>query len=95
MTVSRSGGGNSSSVSMRKVHAQNVLSNTNEHEKAQSPALGVEALRTIGRVVRTIKARLAEADSGHRHAPGEVSGKSGSESASCQTSSPRNDQPTE
>jgi hypothetical protein len=49
---------NSSSVSIRKAHLQNVLSDTNEHEKEQTPVVSFEGLRTIGRIVRAIKARI-------------------------------------
>ncbi|MGE5302496.1 MAG: ABC transporter substrate-binding protein [Alphaproteobacteria bacterium] len=39
---------------------QNVLSNTNEDEKAQTPTLNIKALRAIGRIVRGIKARIGD-----------------------------------
>jgi hypothetical protein len=55
---------NSSSVGIRKEHLQNVLSDTNEDEKAQTPTLSIEALRTIGDLVNAIKARINDAD-GH------------------------------
>jgi len=55
---------NSSFVSIRKAHGQNMLSNTNKHEKVQTPVLNIEALRTISRIVRAIKRRL-EPDSGN------------------------------
>ena len=45
-------------VSIREGHSQNVLSGTNEDEKEQVPVLDVEALRTIGRIVREIKRRI-------------------------------------
>ena len=49
---------NSSSVSIRKAPAQNMLSDTNEHEKEQTAVLSFEALRTIGRIVRSIRAKI-------------------------------------
>ena len=49
---------NSLSVSIRKAPAQNVLSDTNENEKEQSPVLRVDALRSIARVVRAINSRI-------------------------------------
>ena len=55
---------NSSLISIREPHLQNVLSNTNEYEKPQSPSLSIEALRTIGRIVRGIKARI---DAANKH----------------------------
>ena len=51
--------GNSSSVSIWKRSAQNVLSDTNEHEKEQTLVLNFEALRAIGRIVGAIKERIA------------------------------------
>jgi len=50
---------NSSFVSIRKAPAQNVLSDTNEHEKEQRPIVSFEALQAIGRIVRAIKERIA------------------------------------
>jgi len=47
-----------SSVSIRKCPVQNLLSDTHEREKEQPPTVDVEALRTIGRLVRTIKERI-------------------------------------
>ena len=58
MTRSRTPGRNSSSFSIRKVHPQNVLSDTYEDEKEQVPVLDGEALRAISRIVREIKRRL-------------------------------------
>jgi len=58
MTTTRKPGRNSSSISIRKAHPQNVLSDTNEHEKSQTPTLSIEALRNIGRIVGEIKARV-------------------------------------
>jgi len=58
MKMSRNIGTNSSSVSIWKAPARRVLSNTNEDEKAQIPALGIDGLRTIGRIVNGIKARF-------------------------------------
>jgi hypothetical protein len=62
MKKSRNIGRNSSLVSIRKAPTQNVLSDTNEDQKAQIPALGIEGLRTVGRLVRGIKTRI-DADS--------------------------------
>jgi hypothetical protein len=56
---------NLSSVSIRKAHLQRCATDTNEHEKAQTPTLNIEALRNIGRIVRAIKARISAAD-GHQ-----------------------------
>ena len=36
-----------------------MLSNTNERENAENPTLSIEALRTIGRIVRSIKTTIA------------------------------------
>ena len=58
MTRSRTPGRNSSSVSIRKAHLQRCATDTNEHEKSHTPTLSIEALQTIGRIVRAIKARI-------------------------------------
>jgi hypothetical protein len=50
--------GNSSLISIRKAPLQNVLSDTNEHEEIKTPTLSLEALRTIGRLVRTFRAKI-------------------------------------
>jgi hypothetical protein len=58
MTTTRKSGRNSSSISIRKAHPQNVLSDTNEHEKSQTATLSIEGLGNIGHIVRAIKARI-------------------------------------
>ena len=60
MAKSRNIGGILSFVSIRKAPAQNVLSDTNEYEKADSPVIAIEALRTINRIVRAIKVRIEQ-----------------------------------
>jgi hypothetical protein len=64
MKTLRTPGTNSSSVSIQKAHLQNVLSDTNEHEKPQTATLSIEGLRNIGHIVRDIKARINDAN-GH------------------------------
>jgi len=54
----RTPGTNASSVSIRKAHPQRCATDTNEHEKSQTPTLSIEALRNIGRIVGEIKARV-------------------------------------
>ena len=54
----RTPGTNASSVSIRKSHLQRCATDTNEHEKSQTPTLSIEALRNIGRIVGEIKARV-------------------------------------
>jgi hypothetical protein len=66
MKMSRNNSRNSSLVSIRKAPLQNVLSDANRDEKAQTPGLDIEALRTIGRIVRAIRTRIVEAEGGHR-----------------------------
>jgi hypothetical protein len=61
MTTTRKSGRNSSSISIRKAHPQRCATDTNEHEKAQSPTLSIEALRAIRDLVRRIKARINDA----------------------------------
>ena len=64
MRTIRTSGRNSASVRIRKPHLQNVLSDTNKHENTQTPTLSIEALRTIGRIIRGIKTRI---DAVNRH----------------------------
>src|SRR5262245_61238350 len=56
---------NSSFVSIRKAPVQNMLSNTNRDEKVQTTVLNIEALRTIGRIVRAIKTQIDIANREH------------------------------
>jgi hypothetical protein len=58
MEQSRNTGGNSSSISIRKARSQKCATDTNEHEKLPIPILEIEALRTIGRLVQTIRAKI-------------------------------------
>jgi hypothetical protein len=58
MTTTRKSWRNSSSISIRKAHPQRCATDTNEHEKSQTPTLSIEALRNIGRIVGEIKTRL-------------------------------------
>jgi hypothetical protein len=58
MKKSRNAVENSSSVSIRKAPLQNMLSSTNEHEKVPIPILEIDALRIVGRLVRTIRAKI-------------------------------------
>ena len=53
---------NSSAVSIRKGAARKMVSNTNKDEKAKSPTLSLETLRTIGAIVRAIRERIDSAD---------------------------------
>jgi hypothetical protein len=64
MTTTRKPGRNSSSISIRKAHPQRCATDTNEHEKSQTPTLSIEGLRNIGHIVRDIKARINDAN-GH------------------------------
>jgi hypothetical protein len=57
MKKSRNAVGNSSSISIRNVCSQKCDTDTNEHENLPIPILEIEALRIIGRLVRTIKPR--------------------------------------
>jgi hypothetical protein len=47
-----------SSVSIRKAAPRNVLSDAYEDEKVRYPAIAVEALRTISRIVQAIKKKI-------------------------------------
>jgi hypothetical protein len=58
MSTSRSTGRNSASVRSWEVPLRRCATDTNEHEKAQTPTLSVEALRNIADIVRAIKARI-------------------------------------
>jgi len=50
---------NSSSASIRNAPAQNVLSDTNEDEKAPIQTLSLDALRALGRIVGGVTTRIA------------------------------------
>jgi hypothetical protein len=63
METSRNSVGNYALISIRKAPAQKCGTDTNEDEKFPIPILEIEALRTIGRLVRTIKAKI-ESESG-------------------------------
>ena len=58
MKTSRNAVENSSSVSIRKAPLQRCATDTSEYEKLPIPILEIEALRTIGRLVRTIRAKI-------------------------------------
>jgi hypothetical protein len=58
MSTSRNAGKNLSSVRIWEAHLQRCATDTNEHEKSQTPTLIIEGLRNIGRIVRDIKARI-------------------------------------
>ena len=49
---------NSVFISIRKAAAQKCDTDTSKDEKVQQPILDIEALRTIGRIVRAIKERI-------------------------------------
>src|SRR5262249_42619322 len=65
MKKSRGGCRNSFFVSIRKAPLQKYATDTNRHEKVQTPILGIEALRTIGRIVRPVKVRIDLANGQH------------------------------
>jgi hypothetical protein len=48
----------SSSGSIRKAPAQKYATDTNRYEKEQTPIIDIEALKTIARLVRSIKAKI-------------------------------------
>ena len=56
---------NSSFVSIRKAPVQKYATDTNKDEKLQTPILGIEVLRTIGRIVRAVKVRIDLAKGQH------------------------------
>lgn len=58
MTTTRKPGRNSSSISIRKAHPHKYDTDTNRDEKVQTPILNLDALKVIGRLVRTFKARI-------------------------------------
>lgn len=61
MTTTRTSEINSFSVCIRKAHPQRCATDTNEHEKIQSPTLDIEALWAIRDLVRRIRARINDA----------------------------------
>ena len=58
---------NLSFVGIRKAPAPTCATDTNQDEKVQQPVLDIEALRSIGRIVRAIKERI---EAGQRSATG-------------------------
>lgn len=50
---------NLSFVSIRKGSSKNLLPYTNGQEKDETPVLDIEAVRTIGRILGAIKAKIA------------------------------------
>jgi hypothetical protein len=54
----------SSLVRIREVLPQKYVTDTNKDEKTQTPILDIQALKTISRIVWSIKRRL-EPDSGN------------------------------
>ena len=55
-------GRNSSFVSIWKAPAGKVLPDANEHKKAPTPVIGIEALRTIHRIVLAIREKIAASE---------------------------------
>jgi hypothetical protein len=69
---------------IRKAHLQRYATDTNEHEKAQTPTLSVEALRNIADIVRALKARSNGANGHDRdNATTGAALDSGSTAATC------------
>ncbi len=62
---------NSSFVSIRKRSLKNLLPYANGQEKDETPALDIEAVRTIGRVLQAIKSKIetGKASSGNISGP--------------------------
>jgi len=58
MTISNQDVRNSSTASIRKACSRKYATDTSQDEKVQQPILDVEALRTVGRIVRAIKERI-------------------------------------
>jgi len=76
---------NSSFVSIRKVPGQKYATDTNRDEKVQKPVLDIEALRTIGRIVRGIKTRIDIANGEHnpKDIQDSAAGHAGSSATTC------------
>jgi hypothetical protein len=62
MSKSHKIGRNSSFVSIWKAPAGKVSPDANEHKKAPTPIIGIEALRTIHRIVLAIQERIAASE---------------------------------
>src|SRR5947208_16839097 len=84
MNKSRSISGNSSFGSIRYAPLSKVLPDANKHEKAQTPVIHIEGLRSISRIVRAIKERI---DAGERTRPGD-------DTQRCLAGDPRSTIPT-
>ena len=60
MKASSSNVRNSSFVSIWKAPARKYATDASKDEKVQQPILNIEALRTIGRIVRAIQERIED-----------------------------------
>src|SRR5262245_56786070 len=69
---------NSSLVGIRKPRSRKCATDANKDEKVQQPILDIEALRTVGRIVRAVKERIEASQSSETGSDPEVSGDSGS-----------------
>jgi hypothetical protein len=70
MSKSHSFGGNSSFVSIRYASSTQNERDANNHEESHIPVIDIEALRSIRRIVLTIKERIAagqQSKPGHDH----------------------------
>jgi hypothetical protein len=83
MNETQNTSGNSSFVSIRYAPLSKVLPDANEHEEAQPLLIDIVALRSISRIVKEIKNKIAGAD-------GNRPGINGERDAAEDTSSPTN-----
>jgi hypothetical protein len=83
MTTTHTPERNSSSVSIREARLQRCATDTNEHEKSQTPTLSIEGLRNIGRVMRDIKAKIDAATGDNQDGSPACTSHPGSIAATC------------
>src|SRR5262249_21746085 len=87
MKKSRGGCRNSFFVSIRKAPPQKYATDTNKDEKVQTPILDIEALRTIGRIVRAVKVRIDLAANG-QHNPKDIQDSAAGDASSATPTCP-------
>ncbi len=79
---------NSSFVSIRKRSLKNLLPYANGQEKDETPAVSIEGLKAIGRIVRAIKDRIEAGQGAGKPAGGNLPGPAATGPNSSQNTHP-------
>jgi len=96
MKMSRNDTRNSALVSIWEGPSQSCATDTNKDEKVPTPILNIEALKTISRIVRAIKARINVANGQHSQKdPATTAGDAGSRAPTCPVSGQDHDRTSE